>query len=263
MGTFFRHPGVAGNIPDDHGTIVEKTQSVAVHTQVAPVGVQDVPGPLRHFEGFQHLVDRIAARPDKVREVGLHVGGIRLPVDRAGIGLGRPDLLAEVEKVGHGLPGAGDILLHLVDKGLYPKGHHAVIFSVGGNHVVGLGDADPIDFVLDAQFPEQGTDVPWFLWGAEVVELVEAGLKFEPPPLEAGGKAAGQVVLLQHQAGASPLQNPDGGGEPAVTGTDHHHVIGVLFLHKSPPFSMVLADPYKCSNLLYPSLVEKAILSLI
>lgn len=84
--------------------------------------------------------------------------------------------------------------------------------------MVGLGDANPIHLVLYPQALEQGADVPRFLRRAEVVELVQAGLKFKPASFETGGKPAGQIVLFQQQTGSTALENPDGRGKTAVSG---------------------------------------------
>ena len=234
VGAHLGHPGVPGDVADDHRAVVQKAQPVAVHTQIAPVGIEDIPGRLGHFEGFQHLIHRVAARLDEVGEMGLHIVRIGVAVHRVGVGLGVPHLVAELEEFRHGFAGARHILLHPVDEGLHAEGHLAVIFLIGGDQVVGLGDADPVDLVLHPQLPEEGADITGFGGRTKVVELVQAGLELEAAPLEAGGKAAGQIVLFQQQAGIAPLQHTDGGGQTAVAGADDHHVIAfcVLRFHK-------------------------------
>ena len=103
--------------------------------------------------------------------------------------------------------------------------------------MVGLGNAYPVDLVLHAQAAEEGADVAGFLGGAEVVQLVQAGLELEAASLEAGGKAAGQVVLFQQQAGIARLQHPNGCHQAAVACADDHHVIGLVCIccHSVPP----------------------------
>ena len=239
MRAHFGHPGVPGDVPDDHGAIVQKAHPVAVHPQIAPVGVEDIPGAGRHFQRFQHLVHRITARFDKVGEVFLHILRVGVAVHRVGIGLGIAHFLAQFKEFGHGAAGTGHILLHLVDEGLHSKGHLAIVLFVGGDEVIGFGNAHPVDLVLHPQVPEQSADIAGLLRGTEIVELVEAGLKLKPAPLEAGGKSAGQVVLFQHQAGTPRLQHPDCGSQSAVAGADNHHVIGFcrVFFHRNLLFA--------------------------
>ena len=50
MGTHFGHPGIPGDVANDHGAVVQETEPVTIHAQVAPVGVQNIPGSLGHFQ---------------------------------------------------------------------------------------------------------------------------------------------------------------------------------------------------------------------
>lgn len=205
--------------------------------QVTPVGVEDILGLLGHLQGVQHLIDGVAARLDEIGEILLHIVGVGVAVDRVGVGLGIPHLVAQLEKFRDGFPGFRAVLHHLVNKGLLAEGHDTVILFIGGDEVVGLGDAHPVDLVLHAQVPEQGAHVAGLLGGAKVVELVQARFKFKAPPLEAGGKPAGQIVLFQQQTGVSSLQNADGGHQTAVACAYDHHVIGFVCFccHSVPP----------------------------
>ena len=103
--------------------------------------------------------------------------------------------------------------------------------------MVGFRDTHPVDLVLHPQAAEKGADIAGFLGGAEVVQLVQAGLEFETAPLEAGGKAAGQVMLFQQQAGIARLKHPNGRHQAAVAGANDHHVIGLVCIccHSVPP----------------------------
>ena len=237
VGAHLGHPGVPGDVADDHGAVVQKAHAVAVHAQIAPVGVEDVLGFGGHPQGVQHFVHRVAAGLDEVGEGLLHVGGVGVAVHRVGVGLGVPHLVAQGKEIRHGPAGPGHILLHLVDEGLLAEGHHAVVFFVGGDEVIGLGDAHPVDLVLHAQVAEQLAHIAGLFRRAEVVQFVQAGLKFKAPPLEAGGKAAGQVVLFHQQAGISRLQNADGGHQSTVACAYDHHVIGMFAVccHSVPP----------------------------
>src|SRR5699024_11874782 len=68
---------------------------------------------------------------DEVGKVLLHVGSIGVAVDGAGVGLSVPYLVAQLKKGCHGGPGARNILLHFVNKGVNAKGHLTVILFVG------------------------------------------------------------------------------------------------------------------------------------
>ena len=237
MGAHLWHPGIPGDIADDHGAVVQKAHAVAVHAQIAPISVEDILGLLGHFQGIQHLIDRIAARLDKVGEGLLHIVRVGVAVDGVGIGLGVPHLVAQLKELRDGFPGFRAVLHHLVNKGLLAKGHDTVILFIGGNEVIRLGDAHPIDLVLHAQVAEQRAHITGLFRGTKIIKLMQAGLKFKASPLEAGGKSAGQIVLFQQQTGVSSLQNPNGGNQTAVACAYDHHVIGFFRFccHSVPP----------------------------
>ena len=170
---------------------MQEAEPVAVHAQIAPVGVENIPRSLRHLQRIQNFIDAVAARLYKVGEMGFHVGGIRISVNGVRIGLSVPNLVAQFKEVRHGLPGTRDILLHLVDKGFHAKGHFTIILLVRGNQMIGFGNADPIHLILHTQIPEQGPDVARSFRRAEVIQFMQAGFKLKPSPFEAGGKSAG------------------------------------------------------------------------
>ena len=197
MRTHFRHPRVAGDVADNHRTVVQKAQAVAVHAQIAPVGVKNVLRFFRHMQSVEHFVHRIAAGFDEVREMGFHIVGIRVPVDFVGIILRCTHFVAKLEKFRDGFSRAGAVFFHFVDESVHAERHFAVIFLVGRNQVIGFGNAQPVDFVLHAEVAEQCADFARFLRRTKVVEFVQARFKFKSASFKAGGKTARQVVLFQ------------------------------------------------------------------
>ena len=216
---------------------MQEAHAVAVHAQIAPVGVEDVLCLLGHFQRVQHLVHRVAAGLDKVGEGLFHVGRVGVAVHRVGIGLGVAHFVAQLKKLGDGLAGLRAVFHHFVDERLLAEGHDAVVFFVGGDEVIGFGNAHPVDLFLHAQVPEQLAHIAGFFRGAKIVQFVQARLKLKAPPLEAGGKPAGQVVLFHKQAGIPRLQNADGGDQTAVARAYNDHVIGFVAFrcHSVPP----------------------------
>ena len=157
--------------------------------------------------------------------MGFHIGRIRISVNGIGISLSVPNLVAQFKELLHGLPGAGDILLHFVDERFHAKGHFTVIFLVRGDQMICFRNANPVHLVLHPQFPEQGADISRGFRRAKVIQLMQTGFKLKPPSFEAGGKSAGQVVLFQEQAGKATLKYTNCGCQPSVTGTNDNHVV--------------------------------------
>ena len=184
---------------------MQKAHAIAVHAQVTPVSVENILGFLGHFQGVQHFIDRIAARLDKVGERLFHIVGIGVAVDGIGIGLSIPNLIAQFKKFSNGLAGFRTVFHHFLNESLLSKGHDTVILLIGGDQVVRFRDAHPVDFILHPQIPEQFSDIARLLGRTKIVQLMQACFKLKTPPFKAGGKPAGQIVLLQQQAGIPRL----------------------------------------------------------
>ena len=88
--------------------------------------------------------------------------------------------------------------------------------------------------VQDPQLAQQHSERTRIFRGPYPAELVQGHLELKPSPAETGGAPPGNIVPLQQQHLESLLGQRDRGGEPAVSGPDHHHIIG---FHKKLPYS--------------------------
>ena len=60
-------------VQPEHVDVLEKGQMVGIDAEIAPVGVHYILRKLRHLHRPEYTVDRVAAQPQKVGEVLLHI----------------------------------------------------------------------------------------------------------------------------------------------------------------------------------------------
>lgn len=101
------YPRAVVYVQPEHVDVLEEGQMVSVDAEIAPVGVHYILRELRHLHCPEHTVDRVAAQPQEVGEVLLHILRVCLARDAQRVVAGGVKLRAEVEQILYGFAAAG------------------------------------------------------------------------------------------------------------------------------------------------------------
>ena len=234
MGRVVRDDRPPGDVHIDHVAEVEEVDLVERHAEIRPVNAHDVDRLLRHFERLHNGERVVAAGAQRIGEVLLHILGVVGGAVKH-IHLGGADLLNEIEEFFQRLAGAGDIAFDRGDVRLAAAGDrnvHGGAVGIGGDRAVAVRDGDPVD--LHAVLFHDEPDVALVVVCAVVADLVHAGVKLKSASLEAGGDAAGQVVLFDEEGLFALRRAGYRRAQTGVSRADDHNII--LFRHKGAPF---------------------------
>ena len=125
-----------------------------------------------------------------------------------------------------------------VDEGLDAAGHrdvHGAAVAVGGDAAEAVPHLDEIG--LDAVSVHHVAQVAGIIRRAVVAQLVQGGVDLKAAAHEAGGGAAGEIVLLDQQGLQADKLTLQRRGHAGVAGADHDDIV---FGHMCiPPFSLL------------------------
>ena len=235
VGGVGQNVGTAGGVLVHHGGIVDEGQVLHVDAQVAPVDREDILALLGQFQRVKDLLGAVGAGFEHVGVGRAQNLGIRAAAGGGDVGDAVQHFLEEVEKLDHLLPGAGNIDLHLVDEGVDTGGHghiHDAAVAVGGDAAEAVSHLDEVCF--HAVGVHHGAQIAGVVRGAVVAELMQRGIDLEAASHKAGGRAAGQVVLLDEQGLSARQLTLQGCGHAGVAGA---HNDDIIFGHLCiPPF---------------------------
>ena len=138
---------------------------------------------------------------------------------------------AQLQNGRHGFPAAGDLTLHLVDEGLYARGHGDIeAVRVCRHRGKGFMGGTPLHIQFVGVFEKLSHRAAGaaFFSVAHLAELMERCLKFVIAAAEACGAAAGQIVLFQHKNFLSGRCQIGCRRQPSVAGAHNNDIV---FLH--------------------------------
>ena len=209
-----------------HGCIVDKGQMLHVHAQIAPVGGQNVLTFLGQLQRVKHLFRAVSAGAEHVGIIRLQHLGVRVTLGGCDVGDAVQHLLEQVKERRHFLPGAGYILLHLVDEVFDSRGHRYIHGTAIG--ILGY-DAETVLTLIPVQFyavsVQNVANIAGVVLRTEVAQLVQRGLNLKASAYKASRRAAGHIVLFNQQslpAGELTLQ---GRRQTGVASAYDHNII--------------------------------------
>ena len=196
----FGNVGAALHILVHHRGVMDESQMLHVNAEIAPVGREDVLAFFRQLERVENLLRAVRAAAQHVGIFRLQHLRVRIALRGRDVGDAVEHLLEQVEKLGHLLARAGDILFHLVDEIVDPGGHghvHGAAVGILGDHTEAVLALMPVQ--LDTVGIEDPAGVAGIVRRAEVAELMQRGLDLKAAANEACGRAAGEIVLFDQQ----------------------------------------------------------------
>ena len=231
MGAMAGHCGAVHNVIMHHVKEVHCVQLVSGHSKIAPIGVDYVLGSLGYAESGHHLLNGVAGHPHKVGVFGQHCEAIGFALHSVYIGDCRVYFGLKGEEGPYVFLTAGHGIIHALTEFLNACLEHQIVVF----RLVYYSEDVMLIFpvYLGAKLVQHLVYGVWLFRCANAAQFMERRLKLKPSPAEAGGAAAGQIMLFQQQR----LQACFGGircsGKSAVSSANHYNVVFVV--HDSPP----------------------------